>query len=114
MEHLYNYSLEELTEYFQSINEKPFRAKQVFQWLYQKNAFDFQGVFNFKSNNYDFSFFENYDFQKNYDFQNKNNYFYFSDLFFFNSLQSNDFSFLHRDFYSFYPIFKYMTMCDIL
>ena len=38
----------------------------------------------------------------------------FSDLFFFNSLQSNDFSFLHRDFYSFYPIFKYMTMCDIL
>lgn len=36
MEHLYNYSLEELTEYFKSINEKPFRAKQVFQWLYQK------------------------------------------------------------------------------
>ena len=29
MEHLYNYSLEELTEYFKSINEKPFRAKQV-------------------------------------------------------------------------------------
>ena len=79
-----------------------------------ENAFDFQGVFNFKLNNYDFSFFENYDFQKNYDFQNKNNYFYFSDLFFFNSLQSNDFSFLHRDFYSFYPIFKYMTMCAIL
>ena len=40
MEHLYNYSLEELTEYFKSINEKPFRAKQVFQWLYQKNAFE--------------------------------------------------------------------------
>ena len=46
MEHLYNYSLEELTEYFKSINEKPFRAKQVFQWLYQKNAFDFQEICN--------------------------------------------------------------------
>ena len=46
MEHLYNYSLEELTEYFKSINEKPFRAKQVFQWLYQKNAFDFQEMSN--------------------------------------------------------------------
>ena len=48
MEHLYNYSLEELTEYFKSINEKPFRAKQVFQWLYQKNAFDFQERFKRK------------------------------------------------------------------
>ena len=46
MEHLYNYSLEELTEYFKSINEKPLRAKQVFQWLYQKNAFDFQEMSN--------------------------------------------------------------------
>lgn len=36
MEHLYNYSLEELTEYFKSINEKPFRAKQVFQWYIKK------------------------------------------------------------------------------
>ena len=34
-----DYSLEELTEYFKSINEKPFRAKQVFQWLYQKKCF---------------------------------------------------------------------------
>ncbi len=46
MEHLYNYSLEELTEYFKSIGEKPFRAKQVFQWLFQKNAFDFQDMSN--------------------------------------------------------------------
>ena len=56
MEHLYNYSLEELTEYFKSINEKPFRAKQVFQWLYQKNAFDFQEMSNiplkYKKNKY--------------------------------------------------------------
>ena len=50
MEHLYNYSLEELTEYFKSINEKPFRAKQVFQWLYQKNAFDFQEMSNISKN----------------------------------------------------------------
>ena len=36
MENIYNYSLEQLTNYFASINQKPFRAKQVFSWLYQK------------------------------------------------------------------------------
>ncbi|MDD8049346.1 MAG: 23S rRNA (adenine(2503)-C(2))-methyltransferase RlmN [Thomasclavelia sp.] len=42
MKLIYNYSLEELTEYFQTINEKPFRAKQVYEWLYEKecNSFD--------------------------------------------------------------------------
>lgn len=39
MEHLYNYSLEELTEYFKSINEKPFRAKQVFPMVISKKCF---------------------------------------------------------------------------
>lgn len=41
MEHIYNYSLEELSEYFKMIHQKPFRAKQVMTWLYQKQAFDF-------------------------------------------------------------------------
>ena len=44
MKHLYNHSLEELTEYFQTINQKPFRAKQVFKWLYTKMAFDFDDM----------------------------------------------------------------------
>lgn len=46
MKHIYNYSLEELTDYFKSIQQKPFRAKQVFQWLYQKMVFDFQDMSN--------------------------------------------------------------------
>ena len=36
MKHIYDYSLEQLTEYFASIKQKPFRAKQVFSWLYQR------------------------------------------------------------------------------
>lgn len=46
MKHIYNYSLEELTEYFESIKQKPFRAKQIFQWLYQKMIFDFHEMSN--------------------------------------------------------------------
>jgi len=38
----------------------------------------------------------------------------FSSLFFFNSLQVDDYSFLHRDFYFFYPILKFINLCDIL
>ena len=38
MKNIYDYSLEQLTEYFQSIKQKPFRSKQVFSWLYQYDA----------------------------------------------------------------------------
>ncbi|MFV0530690.1 MAG: 23S rRNA (adenine(2503)-C(2))-methyltransferase RlmN [Flavobacteriales bacterium] len=33
-----SFNLEQLTEYFVSINEKPFRAKQVYEWLWSKGA----------------------------------------------------------------------------
>ena len=46
MENIYNYSLEQLTNYFASINQKPFRAKQVFSWLYQKEASSFDEMSN--------------------------------------------------------------------
>lgn len=46
MENIYNYSLEQLTNYFASINQKPFRAKQVFSWLYQKEAGSFDEMSN--------------------------------------------------------------------
>lgn len=46
MENIYNYSLEQLTNYFASINQKPFRAKQVFSWLYQKEASFFDEMSN--------------------------------------------------------------------
>ena len=39
-------SLEELSSYFETIGEKPFRATQVFEWIYQKNAWGFDVMAN--------------------------------------------------------------------
>ncbi len=39
-------SFEELTEYFATINEKKFRAKQVWEWLWQKHATSFEDMTN--------------------------------------------------------------------
>jgi 23S rRNA (adenine2503-C2)-methyltransferase len=39
-------SLTELTEYFAAINEKKFRAKQVWEWLWQKHANTFDDMSN--------------------------------------------------------------------
>lgn len=44
MKNIYDYSLEQLTEYFKTIGQKPFRAKQVFSWLYQKDARSFEDM----------------------------------------------------------------------
>jgi 23S rRNA (adenine2503-C2)-methyltransferase len=33
-----NLSLVEIQNYLVSISEKPFRAKQIFEWLWKKNA----------------------------------------------------------------------------
>lgn len=79
-----------------------------------KNAFDFEEPLKIKFNKFDFGFFDTYQFFDHYFYQKTDNNFYFSDLFFFNSLQVNDFHFLHRDFYQFYPIFKYMLIYNIL
>lgn len=42
MNNIYNYSLEELENYFLNIGEKKFRATQIFEWLYRArvNSFD--------------------------------------------------------------------------
>lgn len=47
MEHLYNYSVRRINRIF-SINwgKSISVQKQVFQWLYQKNAYDFQEMSN--------------------------------------------------------------------
>ena len=37
---------EELIAYFESIGEKPFRAKQVYEWLWKKSAKDFDQMTN--------------------------------------------------------------------
>ena len=39
-------SLEELTEYFETIGEKKFRAKQVWEWLWKKHAQSFEDMTN--------------------------------------------------------------------
>lgn len=39
-------SLDELKDFFVSIGEKPFRAKQVYEWLWKKSAKDFDQMTN--------------------------------------------------------------------
>jgi 23S rRNA (adenine2503-C2)-methyltransferase len=39
-------SIEEITDYFESIGEKKFRVKQVWEWLWQKKALNFQSMSN--------------------------------------------------------------------
>ena len=39
-------TLEELAAYLKSIATEPFRAQQIFQWIYQKNAWDFEAMSN--------------------------------------------------------------------
>ena len=40
------FSLDELTAYFEGIGEKPFRARQVYQWLWHKSAKAFDQMTN--------------------------------------------------------------------
>lgn len=46
MKTIYDLNLEQLEEYFLSINEKKFRAKQVYEWIYQKRATSFSEMTN--------------------------------------------------------------------
>ena len=41
-----DFNLEELKEEFVSIGEKPFRAEQVFKWIWQVNVTDFESMTN--------------------------------------------------------------------
>ena len=41
-----NLSYEELTAYLETISEKPFRAQQIFDWIYKKGASDFKSMTN--------------------------------------------------------------------
>ena len=43
---IYSLTLQELEQYFETINEKKFRAKQVFDWIYQKRITDFSQMKN--------------------------------------------------------------------
>ncbi len=39
-------SLEELEQYFEQMGEKKFRARQVYEWLWQKQAHSFEAMTN--------------------------------------------------------------------
>src|SRR5690348_13135304 len=41
-----NHSLPDLEQYFSEIGEKKFRAKQVYEWLWQKHAHSFDEMSN--------------------------------------------------------------------
>ncbi len=45
-----SFSLDELTDFFINNGEKAFRAKQVYQWLWQKNARNFDEMTNLSKN----------------------------------------------------------------
>lgn len=46
MNSIYNYTLEELGSYFESIGDKKYRATQVFEWLYRNRVNDFDQMTN--------------------------------------------------------------------
>ena len=48
MKSIYNYTLEDLERYFLSIDEKKFKAVQVFDWLYRKRVQSFDEMSNIK------------------------------------------------------------------
>ena len=49
MKNIYDYTLNELEDYFISIDEKKFKATQVFDWLYKKRIDNFDDMTNIKS-----------------------------------------------------------------
>ena len=46
MKNIKDYNLEELKEELKSIGEKPFRAEQIFKWLYQDKVKSFDDMTN--------------------------------------------------------------------
>ncbi len=45
---IYDYTLEEFENYFLNINEKKFKARQIFDWLYKKRVTSFEEMTNIK------------------------------------------------------------------
>ncbi len=48
MKNIYDYSIEELKDYFINIEEKSFRATQMYEWLYKHRIKDFDEINNMK------------------------------------------------------------------
>lgn len=48
MKHVYSYNEDDFKNYFLSINEKPYRAKQIMEWLYRAKVTSFLEMTNVK------------------------------------------------------------------
>lgn len=48
MENIYNHTLQDFEDYFQKINQKKFKAIQLFDWLYKKRVTCFEEMTNIK------------------------------------------------------------------
>ena len=46
MESIFDYQLKNLEDFFESIGEKKFKARQVFDWVYKKRVFDYDQMTN--------------------------------------------------------------------
>ena len=46
MSNIYNYTRKKLEQKLVEMGEKPFRATQIFEWLYKKNVTDFNNMTN--------------------------------------------------------------------
>ena len=44
MDNLFGYSLKHLQEKMVSMGEKPYRATQLYQWIYERKVFDFDAM----------------------------------------------------------------------
>ena len=49
MNNIYNYTYDELMEYFLSIGDRRFRATQIYEWLYRKRVDEFSKMKNVKN-----------------------------------------------------------------
>ena len=53
MNNIYNFTRKQLEEKLVCMNEKPFRATQIFEWLYRKNVKSFDEMTNIKKETID-------------------------------------------------------------
>ena len=48
MNNIFGYKLSDLEEYFEKLGEKKFKARQLYEWIYQKQVYDFRLMTNIK------------------------------------------------------------------
>ena len=49
---IYDMTLSDLENYFETMGEKKYKAKQIYDWLYKKRVTNFDEMSNVKKNSY--------------------------------------------------------------